>query len=68
MEQARGSRDTAPLNDPTLGVGSRHPGGFNALMADGGVRFIKSGSTNPVSSQVLQGLATRKRSRNCQRS
>jgi prepilin-type processing-associated H-X9-DG protein len=51
--------EIAPLNDPTLGVGSKHPGGFNALMADGGVRFIKSGSTNPISSQLLQGLATR---------
>jgi prepilin-type processing-associated H-X9-DG protein len=51
--------EIAPLNDPTLGVGSKHPGGFNALMADGGVHFIKSGSTNPVSSQLLQGLATR---------
>ena len=39
---------------PTL-LGSNHPGGFNALIADGSVRFIKS-SINPL---TLNALTTR---------
>jgi hypothetical protein len=38
-----------------FGPGSRHPAGFNALMSDGAVRFIKT-SINP---QVLRALITR---------
>jgi prepilin-type processing-associated H-X9-DG protein len=34
--------------DPTLGMGSKHPGGFNATMADGSVRFIKSSINDPL--------------------
>ena len=37
------------------GVGSKHPGGFNALMADGSVRFLKA----TVSPAVLRALVTR---------
>jgi prepilin-type processing-associated H-X9-DG protein len=49
----------APMNDPTIGMGSKHPLGLNALFADGSVRFLKSTSTNPLSPQVLQGMVTR---------
>jgi prepilin-type processing-associated H-X9-DG protein len=38
-----------------LGAGSSHPGGFNALMTDGSVRFIKS-SVDP---KVFRALITR---------
>ena len=40
---------------PRNGLGSDHPGGFNALFADGSVRFVKS-STSP---SVLSALFTR---------
>ncbi|MDG3004461.1 DUF1559 domain-containing protein [Paludisphaera mucosa] len=41
---------------PTLkGAGSKHPGGFNALFADGHVKFLKN-SINPV---VLKAMITR---------
>ena len=42
--------------DPQLGMGSKHPGGFNVLMADGSVRFFRSAV---VSMQLLKALATR---------
>jgi prepilin-type processing-associated H-X9-DG protein len=42
-------------SDPLLGMGSKHPGGFNATMADGAVRFIKM----TISPQVLKALVTR---------
>jgi prepilin-type processing-associated H-X9-DG protein len=41
--------------DPLLGMGSKHPGGFNASMADGSVRFFKS-SISPL---VIKALVTR---------
>jgi prepilin-type processing-associated H-X9-DG protein len=41
--------------DPMLGMGSKHPGGLNASMADGSVRFIKTS----ISPQDLRALATR---------
>ncbi len=44
--------DQAP---PLFGFGSNHPGGFNAAMADGSVRFFKT-SINPL---VLKALITR---------
>ena len=49
--------DTAPnfRPAPLFGAGSKHPGGFNALMGDGSVRFIKT-SINP---QVLRALITK---------
>ena len=41
-----------PEAKPSLyGAGSSHPGGFNAVMADGSVRFIK----NSISGDRLQG-------------
>ena len=40
---------------PLFGAGSKHPGGFNALMGDGSVKFIKM-SINP---QVLKALITK---------
>jgi prepilin-type processing-associated H-X9-DG protein len=42
-------------NDLMLGMGSKHPGGLNASMADGSVRFIK----NSVSLSLLKALVTR---------
>jgi prepilin-type processing-associated H-X9-DG protein len=45
-----------PAAKPSLfGAGSPHPGGFNALFADGSVRFIKSS----ISLQVFRALITR---------
>jgi type II secretory pathway pseudopilin PulG len=42
-------------SDPLLGMGSKHPGGFNAMTADGAVRFFKVS----ISPQVLKALVTR---------
>ena len=39
---------------PLYGAGSPHPGGFNALFADGSVRFIK----NTIDPQVFKALIT----------
>ncbi len=49
--------DAAAANPakPLFGAGSSHAGGFNALMGDGSVRFIKS----LVSPQVMRALITR---------
>ncbi len=44
---------------PAFGMGSKHPGGFDASMADGSVQFIKSSTANPISPQVLKALVTR---------
>ncbi|MDR3632455.1 MAG: DUF1559 domain-containing protein [Isosphaeraceae bacterium] len=40
---------------PLPAMGSHHPGGFNALFADGSVRFLKTS----ISEQILRGLITR---------
>ena len=40
---------------PLFGLGSKHPGGFNALFADGSVRFIKA----TINFVTLQALTTR---------
>ena len=45
---------TRPEGLTTGGAGSKHPGGFNALFADGSVRFLKL-SVNP---DVLRALTT----------
>jgi len=42
-------------SEPVLGMGSKHPGGFNASMSDGSVRFFLS-SINP---RVLRAMVTR---------
>jgi prepilin-type processing-associated H-X9-DG protein len=44
---------------PALGMGSKHPGGFNASMADGSVRFIRSAPADPIRPEVLKALVTR---------
>jgi prepilin-type processing-associated H-X9-DG protein len=45
-----------PAAAPSLcGAGSSHPGGFNVLMADGAVRFIK----NAIDLRVFRALITR---------
>ena len=41
--------------DPMLGVGSKHPGGFNVTMADGSVRFFKTSTGG----QALRAMVTR---------
>jgi prepilin-type processing-associated H-X9-DG protein len=38
-----------------FGAGSSHPGGFNAALADGSVRFVKT-TTSP---DVIRALITR---------
>jgi prepilin-type processing-associated H-X9-DG protein len=43
--------------DPLLGARSKHPGGFNMVMADGSIRFFKTANAN--SSQTLKSLVTR---------
>jgi prepilin-type processing-associated H-X9-DG protein len=40
---------------PMFGLGSKHPGGFNVLFADGSVRFIKTS----IAGIVLHNLLTR---------
>ena len=40
---------------PIQGLGSAHPGGFNALIADGSVKFIKTS----ISEATLDALVTR---------
>jgi prepilin-type processing-associated H-X9-DG protein len=46
-------RNAPPIR--AMGASSNHPGGFNALMADGSVRFIKQ----TVSPQVFKALITK---------
>jgi prepilin-type processing-associated H-X9-DG protein len=48
--------DDVDITAITTSLGSRHPGGFNALFADGSVRFLKV-TINPA---ILQALGTRK--------
>ena len=47
------------LADPALGPGSKHPGGFDVLMADGSVRFFRNSPNDPLSSRILQEMVTR---------
>jgi hypothetical protein len=50
--------DDIPLRlkgPPMLGLGSKHPGGFNAAMVDASVRFIK----NSLRRETLEELVTR---------
>jgi prepilin-type processing-associated H-X9-DG protein len=46
-------------NDPSTGPGSRHPGGFNALFADGSVQWVKSSPSNPLTPSMLKAMVTR---------
>jgi hypothetical protein len=48
----------ASLDQP-LGVGSKHSAGFNAVMADGSPRFIRTSGDGAISPQVLRALVTR---------
>jgi prepilin-type processing-associated H-X9-DG protein len=40
---------------PIQGLGSAHPGGYNAAFADGSVKFLK----NSISPATLESLITR---------
>ena len=53
----------ARASDPRLGIGSRHPGGLNALFADGAVRFLKNSASNPLSPEMPRGDGDAKWSR-----
>ena len=46
-------------NEPVLGMGSKHQGGFNAAMADASVRFIRTAGNDAISAQELRALITR---------
>jgi prepilin-type processing-associated H-X9-DG protein len=46
-------------SSPTLGLGSRHPGGFNGSMADGSVHFFRNFAGSPLDPLLVKGLATR---------
>jgi prepilin-type processing-associated H-X9-DG protein len=48
-----------PASKPLLGMGSKHPGGFNAAMADASVRFIRTEGNDAISPQDLRALVTR---------
>jgi hypothetical protein len=45
--------------DRQLGVGSKHPGGFVASMADASVRFVKTSGNEAISPQDFRALVTR---------
>ena len=44
---------------PAALIVSKHPGGLNALFADGAVRFLPSSPANPVSPKLLDRMVTR---------
>ena len=44
---------------PELGIGSKHPGGFIAAMADASARFIRTEGNDAISPQDLRALVTR---------
>jgi prepilin-type processing-associated H-X9-DG protein len=46
-------------SEPVLGMGSKHPGGFNAVMADGSANFRKTEGNDAISPQDLRALVTR---------
>jgi prepilin-type processing-associated H-X9-DG protein len=46
--------------EPALGMGSKHPGGFNASMADGSVIFVRSSPSSPIDPQQLRAIVTRR--------
>ena len=45
--------------DSIPGIGSKHPGGFNAAMVDGSIRFVRSSPSSPLSPSSLKALVTR---------
>jgi prepilin-type processing-associated H-X9-DG protein len=47
------------VGDSIPGIGSKHPGGFNAAMVDGSIRFIKNSPGNPLPPSELKALVTR---------
>jgi hypothetical protein len=44
---------------PLLGVGSKHPGGLIASMADGSIRSIKTSGKEAISPWDLRALVSR---------
>ncbi len=46
-------------SEPGLGMGSKHPGGFNVSMADGSVRFLRMSGNDATSPGNLRAMVTR---------
>ena len=54
--------------DPLVGMGSKHPGGFNASMADGSIRFFKTSGPSADSPETLKLARHPQRRGACHRS
>ena len=46
-------------SEPALGMGSKHPGGFNIGTADGAVRFVRASGEYAITPSDLKALVTR---------
>ncbi len=46
-------------SEPALGMGSKHPSGFNVSTADGAVRFVRMAGKDAISTSDLRAMVTR---------